>query len=457
MEITLSILSGARAGEKLVFAQPTVRVGRHAEVDLRFDPTNDLAVSTHHAVLFFQNGSWFVRDLGSRNGTRVNDHPVSDAHRLQDGDRITFGHAGPAVKVTVEPPAAETVVIPAADRGPSTLDRMRIELGRRTRRYRTALVVLLVATVAVVATLLVSGDREREAWDQERLAMEVELDSIRISRDLAVLSLEQQLGDLTASLTVSEERIADLSAAIAAAETAGADPVEVEDLRRELQEASDGLRNQRAAAALDFAAIQQRNRHAVARIYVETGDGEIVTATAFAVRPDATLITSRHVLNDADGRVRPRRIAIQFADSRQIWPARLLALSEADLAIVKVDNILGDVPTVQGLNLRPDTIAPGAPVAMLGFPGVAPPQAEAGEDEGAGPARPLLSAGIIRDTNDSQVQVRGYGSVGASGSPIFDSKGEVVGVVFGGRAEADGHLVFGIPAPAATRLIESLP
>ncbi len=213
------------------------------------------------------------------------------------------------------------------------------------------------------------------------------------------------------------------------------------------------MRDRQAAAGLDFSAIQQRNRHAVARIYVETGDGEVVTATAFAIRPDATLVTSRHVLNDADGQVRPRRIAIQFADSEQIWPARLLALSEADLAIVKVDNILGEVPIVRGLNLRADTIPTGAPVAMIGFPGVS----SAGEEQGSGPARPLLTAGVIRVAAGAELQVQGYGSVGASGSPIFDSQGEVIGVVFGGRADADGHLVFGVPALSVSRLVGGLP
>lgn len=453
MEIKLAILTGARAGEDLTFAQPSVRIGRHAEVDLRFDPANDLSVSTHHAVLFFQNGSWFVRDLGSRNGTLVNDHPVSDAFRLQDGDRITFGSGGPTARVGIEGNAAATSVTTAVHNGPSTLDRVRIELGRRTRRYRATLLALGTVAAAVVALLVISGGRERDAWDQERLAMQVELDSIRISRDLALLTLEQQLGDLTASLAASELRIQELSSAIMAAESAGADPAEVDGLRRELRAASDGLRDRQAAAGLDFSAIQQRNRHAVARIYVETGDGEVVTATAFAIRTDATLVTSRHVLNDADGQVRPRRIAIQFADSEQIWPARLLALSEADLAIVKVDNILGEVPIVRGLNLRADTIPTGAPVAMIGFPGVS----SAGGDQGSGPARPLLTAGVIRVAAGAELQVQGYGSVGASGSPIFDSQGEVIGVVFGGRADADGHLVFGVPALSVSRLVGGLP
>src|SRR5690606_31566560 len=126
----------------------------------------------------------------------------------------------------------------------------------------------------------------------------------------------------------------------------------------------------------------------------------------------------------------------QFSDSEQVWPARLLAVSDADLALVKVDNIVGAVPTVHGLNQRPDTLAVGAPVAMLGYPHGG---AAADPDQTVGYARPLLSAGVVQETSDGQMRVQGYGAVGASGSPILDANGEVVAIVFGGRTEAEGH------------------
>jgi pSer/pThr/pTyr-binding forkhead associated (FHA) protein len=34
-----------------------------------------------------------VSDLGSTNGTMVNDAPVSGARRLEEGDRITIGRS----------------------------------------------------------------------------------------------------------------------------------------------------------------------------------------------------------------------------------------------------------------------------------------------------------------------------------------------------------------------------
>ncbi|MBP8811855.1 MAG: FHA domain-containing protein [Kofleriaceae bacterium] len=52
-------------------------------------------VSRHHAVLNRRpDGTWVVRDPGSSNGTRVNDHPVANETALTAGDRVTFGAVG---------------------------------------------------------------------------------------------------------------------------------------------------------------------------------------------------------------------------------------------------------------------------------------------------------------------------------------------------------------------------
>jgi pSer/pThr/pTyr-binding forkhead associated (FHA) protein len=51
------------------------------------DPT----VSSRHAELVrLDDDGWLIRDLGSRNGTRVNGWLVKE-QRLRDGDTLTFG------------------------------------------------------------------------------------------------------------------------------------------------------------------------------------------------------------------------------------------------------------------------------------------------------------------------------------------------------------------------------
>lgn len=51
------------------------------------DPT----VSQLHARVFRRDGSLYVEDLGSTNGTWVNRSPVTGPAALRRGDRVQFG------------------------------------------------------------------------------------------------------------------------------------------------------------------------------------------------------------------------------------------------------------------------------------------------------------------------------------------------------------------------------
>ncbi len=50
-------------------------------------------VSRKHAQLWRDGERWFVRDLGSRNGTRVNGVRVIEATEVRPGDRVSLGGA----------------------------------------------------------------------------------------------------------------------------------------------------------------------------------------------------------------------------------------------------------------------------------------------------------------------------------------------------------------------------
>ena len=51
----------------------------------------DGRLSRHHARIDFRDGEYWLSDLGSQNGTLVNDHPLTAAHRLEAGDSIELG------------------------------------------------------------------------------------------------------------------------------------------------------------------------------------------------------------------------------------------------------------------------------------------------------------------------------------------------------------------------------
>jgi ABC transport system ATP-binding/permease protein len=72
-----------------IFVPPAreLMIGRSSTCDIHLDSPN---VSRRHASLREENKHYFLEDLGSANGTRVNDRPIKRVE-LQDGDLITVG------------------------------------------------------------------------------------------------------------------------------------------------------------------------------------------------------------------------------------------------------------------------------------------------------------------------------------------------------------------------------
>jgi len=62
-------------------------VGRSTDNDFGFP--EDSGLSRQHLAFENENGAWIVRDLGSKNGTYVNEHLIQSKHLLSPGDRIT--------------------------------------------------------------------------------------------------------------------------------------------------------------------------------------------------------------------------------------------------------------------------------------------------------------------------------------------------------------------------------
>lgn len=52
---------------------------------------SDAYVSSYHARLDRRDGEWWLTDLGSRNGTRLNDVPITKSIPLVNGDVIGVG------------------------------------------------------------------------------------------------------------------------------------------------------------------------------------------------------------------------------------------------------------------------------------------------------------------------------------------------------------------------------
>ncbi len=68
--------------------EEAVWVGRGGFCQVRLA---DHQLSRRHCELNYEDGHLYVRDLGSHNGTRVNDELIEDRVELKDGDTITLG------------------------------------------------------------------------------------------------------------------------------------------------------------------------------------------------------------------------------------------------------------------------------------------------------------------------------------------------------------------------------
>ena len=85
----IEVTSGPDAGK--VWRLATAReymVGRGANNEIRL---TDKTVSSVHARLEWQEGMWFVSDLGSKHGTYVQGEKVKGRKALFDGDTLRLG------------------------------------------------------------------------------------------------------------------------------------------------------------------------------------------------------------------------------------------------------------------------------------------------------------------------------------------------------------------------------
>lgn len=85
--MALHIVEGTQAGRRLDL-QGSDEIGRDPGTSLTLD---DQQVSRRHALVRVSGGEVVIEDLGSRNGTFVNDRPIHGAVRISSGDEVRLG------------------------------------------------------------------------------------------------------------------------------------------------------------------------------------------------------------------------------------------------------------------------------------------------------------------------------------------------------------------------------
>lgn len=84
----LVITDGAQAGAVMRLGDEPITMGRANDIEVSLE---DDYASGHHARLFPQGSRWFLEDLGSTNGTFVNDNRLTRATVLEVGTDFRVG------------------------------------------------------------------------------------------------------------------------------------------------------------------------------------------------------------------------------------------------------------------------------------------------------------------------------------------------------------------------------
>ena len=178
MNAKLVFITGSRAGTSALIEPDENTIGRKPDQSIMF-PRDEILVSAEHATIVLRGDRYYLRDLGSRNGTFVNQERVTE-RMLEPGDIIEFGMGGPSAQFVIETEVTMTPTLDLDDdktpaalrrlsesrakpaglvtgelrrRFPSTRDF--VSLVQRNRRRATVNTIGLLALVAAAGTVVV--------------------------------------------------------------------------------------------------------------------------------------------------------------------------------------------------------------------------------------------------------------------------------------------------------------
>jgi pSer/pThr/pTyr-binding forkhead associated (FHA) protein len=191
----------------------TVTIGRGTDCDV---VVSDTRISRCHAEIRCDGGTFIVADLGSANGTFVNDERVEEPRELQDGDRVRVGPvefrfellAVPEPPTEVELPQRPTILVPE----PSTMPHLEVSSGpQRGVRFE------------LVKDKIVVGRAGRgQQWDivlQDRAVSRPHAQITREADDFVLTDLDSANGTLVNGGAISEPHTLSDGDAIALGET----------------------------------------------------------------------------------------------------------------------------------------------------------------------------------------------------------------------------------------------
>lgn len=108
MAFTLKVTRGAGAGAEFPFDTTEARLGRTADNDI---VVKDSGASRSHARVFQKGTRFFIEDMKSANGTKLNGGLITGTKELKSGDTVTIGEVtftfSAADETLLKPPSIE--------------------------------------------------------------------------------------------------------------------------------------------------------------------------------------------------------------------------------------------------------------------------------------------------------------------------------------------------------------
>jgi S1-C subfamily serine protease len=472
MRVELRITSGSRAGQRELFDKSVISIGRHPLNDLRFDAQGDPDASSRHAEIRILGDKATVRDLESTNGTFVNGQRVEGERALFDGDLMAFGREGPAVEFHVvketaagaaagavpsdktptagakAPPVPATAaaggarparpVPPRRDTVARIADAVEAQTGA-LRKMVIALVVLVVIGAGAAYWIVHRASAQAQARVDELLQRN---DSLSAVFEKTVGSMKGREAGLDSALAASRTETDQIRARIKGEMEKGGN-AKVGDLSERLDKAEQRQRALVSAGNVDYESIAARNGPAIVFIAVQEADDSLISGSGFNVSPSGLIVTNRHVVQDEQGRA-AKRVKVIFENTHGAWKsAHVIKVSATDeLAFIKIDDA-GTYPVVAGV-AKETSVRVGSPVALMGYP-LGTSTAGMGGDINKLSPKSTLGLGTVSKLLADTLQFDAYAAPGSSGSAVFDARGFVVGVLFGGQQESNGRIVYAVP------------
>jgi len=97
--ISLRVRAESAAPVLRHFVQAEITIGRDSTCDIF---TSDATISARHARLTYHHAQWWLEDLGSTNGTRLNGQSVTTATVLTNDDEIACGTTTLVVNIAAQ-------------------------------------------------------------------------------------------------------------------------------------------------------------------------------------------------------------------------------------------------------------------------------------------------------------------------------------------------------------------